>query len=91
MIKVDTVMDGNLHSWLTTIFVLRSYLIFAFQRRIRGPNWDEQISEMRILCKEEFHSLYPSATTRVELVEMDHRYAHKILVKEATAEIYIGQ
>jgi hypothetical protein len=64
-------------------------LFFAFQERICGPNWDEQIIELRLLHEEEFHSLYPSATTRVGLVEMDHRYAHKILVKDAIAEIYI--
>jgi hypothetical protein len=51
--------------------------------------WDEQITELRILQNEEFHSLYPSATNRVGLVEMDYRYAHKVLLKEAIAETYM--
>jgi hypothetical protein len=42
-----------------------------------------------MLHKDEFHSLYPSAITRVGLVEMDHRYAHKVFVKEAIAQIYM--
>jgi hypothetical protein len=65
---------------------LKIVFIFAFRKRIM---WDEQITESRMLHKDEFHSLYPSATTRVGLVEMDHRYAHKIPVKESVAEMCI--
>jgi hypothetical protein len=65
---------------------LKIIFIFAFQKRIM---WDEQITELKMLHKDEFHSSYPSATTRVGLIEMDHRYAHRILVNEAFAEIYM--